>query len=146
MKQARTKSKQCKDCVASGITTNRRVVPGSGGRCATHHRQRQKELKERNHAKHIAKTYGLTPEEYMEIYRYQGGKCYICERATGARKKLAVDHDHKTGFVRGLLCGTCNRKVLGHLRDDPLAFKRGMNYLNNPPAFDIIGHRKVPEL
>lgn len=77
--------------------------------------------------------YGLRLGEYAALYAAQGGKCALCLRATGARKRLAVDHDHATGEVRGLLCGVCNR-TLGHFRDDPQAFLRCAAYLNQPPA------------
>lgn len=137
------KRKRCKDCAAEGITTNR-PAKYPGPRCATHHRAKTKQTRKYNHGQHILKTYGITSEEYQRIYEAQGGKCFICKRATGQRRKLAVDHDHKTGFVRGLLCKTCNRKVLGHLRDDPEAFVRGRRYLEHPPAFDVIGRRVVP--
>lgn len=82
------------------------------------------------HEQRVQKVYGLGPGEYRRIYDFQGGKCFICQRATGASRRLSVDHDHKTGKVRGLLCRPCN-DVLGHLRDDPEAFERGMNYLNS---------------
>jgi hypothetical protein len=85
--------------------------------------------------------YGLGPGQYDLLKASQNGTCAICQRATGARKKLAVDHDHSSGYVRGLLCGPCN-KILGHLRDDP---KLAMNiylYLQAPPAFDVIGRVK----
>lgn len=45
----------------------------------------------------------------------QGGRCLICDQIPD---KIVVDHDHRTGVVRGLLCGPCNR-ALGHLRDQP---------------------------
>jgi hypothetical protein len=64
--------------------------------------------------------------------------CAICERAKGVVKKLSIDHDHSTGYVRGLLCGPCN-KVLGHFRDDPAMGARVFYYLSKPPAFDVIG-------
>ena len=79
------------------------------------------------------------------IYKVQGGCCHICERAKGTgRKRLSVDHCHKTGIVRGLLCGPCNRDVVGHLRDDPEAFHRGRNYLLCPPALAVVGERIAP--
>ena len=60
-------------------------------------------------------------------------------RATGRAKKLAVDHDHKTGEVRGLCCGICNN-VLGLMaRDDPSVFDRAADYLRNPPARRVLG-------
>lgn len=138
-----TKRKRCKDCISENIATHREAkYPGP--RCFTHHRAFTRRRRNYNHGEHIAKTYGLTSDEYQSIHRYQGGKCYICQRATGARRRLAVDHDHGTGYVRGLLCRTCNYKVLGHLRDDTEAFQRAIDYINNPPAFAVIGQRKVP--
>lgn len=95
------------------------------------------------HASHILKTYGISGEEYNRIYEYQGGRCYICKRANGRTRRLAVDHCHATGNVRGLLCRSCNR-MLGHARDDPRFFSRASTYLQFPPAYDIIGQRPVP--
>lgn len=134
----------CKDCRSEGITT-RRKAPHPGPRCATHHRRVREKRRRASHAGHVTKTYGITAEEYDAIRKAQGGKCYICQRATGARRRLAVDHDHDTGYVRGLLCKTCNYRVLGHLRDDTEAFQRAIDYINNPPAFGVIGKRKVPD-
>jgi len=85
--------------------------------------------------------YGLASGEYDQIKAAQGGKCFICQRATGAARALAVDHDHATGFVRGLLCGVCN-KMLGHSRDDIEFFERAIDYLNNPPAQAMGLYRK----
>lgn len=135
--------KRCKDCVAEGVTTKRRA-PYPGPRCATHHRKHRRKRSRNSHEKHLLATYGITADEYQALYKHQGGRCYICRRATGARKRLAVDHCHTTGMVRGLLCGTCNRKVIGHLRDDPEALRRAAEYLEHPPAFSVIGHRIVP--
>lgn len=89
--------------------------------------------------------YGISADEYWEIYEFQGGTCAICQRATGVRKRLSVDHCHETGAVRGLLCQKCNRDVLGHLRDDIAAFERAIEYLANTPASQVIGLRIVPE-
>lgn len=65
--------------------------------------------------------YGLTPERYDEILLAQGGVCAACgQPETGRNQRgpvsMAVDHDHDTGQVRGLLCMRCNR-ALGMLRD-----------------------------
>lgn len=137
-------SVRCVDCKREGIKTSRKAdYPGP--RCATHHKLRKKQQSAARHHAHIEKTYGITGEEYQRLYDAQGGVCWICQRATGARRRLAVDHDHATGYVRGLLCKACNYKVLGHLRDDPLAFQRAIDYLNDPPAFRIIGKVKAPE-
>lgn len=135
--------KVCVDCRREGVKTYRKAsFPGP--RCATHHRRRRKELSQRRHHAHIKETYGITGEEYAALYEAQGGRCAICQRATGAKRRLAVDHDHRTGQIRGLLCKTCNYKILGHLRDDPEALQRAINYLENPPAFSVIGRKEVP--
>ncbi len=85
--------------------------------------------------------FGITSEEYFAILEAQGGVCALCNRATGASKRLAVDHDHRTGLIRGLLCSTDNAKVLGHARDEIEFFERCIDYLTNPPAFRVIGER-----
>jgi hypothetical protein len=90
--------------------------------------------------------YGISGDEYWRLYRYQLGKCFICQRATGARKRLSVDHCHATGIVRGLLCTTCNSKVLGHARDDIEFFERCIDYLTEPPALRLFGERVVPDM
>lgn len=57
---------------------------------------------------------GLSEEEYQDLLRQQGGLCAICGKAEailtryGATRRLAVDHDHLTNVVRGLLCYRCN--------------------------------------
>lgn len=134
-----TKRKRCKDCISAGVSTHR-LAKYPGPRCFTHHNAIRKSRRNYNHGEHIQKTYGLTTAEYQEIYKYQGGKCAICQRATGATRRLAVDHDHATGAVRMLACQRCNR-MLGHLRDDPEAFERAAECLRNPPADLALGRR-----
>lgn len=132
-----TPKRKCKDCPPEGS----RKAPHPGPRCATHHRARKKALREAAHARRIEATYGITKEQYEALYEAQGGVCYICQRATGRTRKLSVDHDHSTGYVRGLLCRTCNN-ILGHFRDDEHAALRAFEYLQDPPAFDVIGKVK----
>ncbi|WP_066904086.1 endonuclease VII domain-containing protein [Mycolicibacterium houstonense] len=140
---------QCKDCIAEGVTTVRKPAltsagnPVPGKRCVTHERWRKQRTKDAAWEKRLIDTYGITAAEYWAIYEAQGGRCYICRRATGKARKLAVDHDHKTGYVRGLTCATDN-KSLGFARDDPEHFYRAAEYLKNPPAFAVIGKRIAP--
>ena len=96
------------------------------------------------HAKRIEETYGITAEQYAELLAYQDGACYICRRKP-VSKRLAVDHDHATGYVRGLLCKACNRDVLGHLRDDLASLQRAIDYLTLPPALALWGWRDRPK-
>ena len=64
----------------------------------------------------MRRTYGVTPSEYDAMSARQDGKCGICD---GVFDRLMVDHCHKTGRVRGLLCRECNFAV-GRLRDSPV--------------------------
>jgi hypothetical protein len=78
--------------------------------------------------------YGLTVEQYDCLLVDQAGVCAICgqpERETGrggAVKRLAVDHDHHSGRVRGLLCTKCNTAI-GSLRHDPARLLAAVAYL-----------------
>lgn len=124
----------CKDCKS---TTRALGYPGP--RCATCWRAKTNERKESAHGQYVERTYGITAEQYEMLYKAQGGRCAICRRATGAARRLAVDHDHKTGEVRGLLCKPCNRYGLGMFaRDNPEVFDRAADYLRNPPARKIL--------
>lgn len=80
---------------------------------------------------YLIRTYGITNEEYKKLLQYQAGVCYICHRPPASRR-LAVDHSHKTGEVRGLLCWSCN-KGLAFYRDDPKRATRMAEYLSFPP-------------
>lgn len=97
----------------------------------------KRERSDAQHRARVAATYGLALDGYDRLYLAQGGRCYICRRATGKTRRLAVDHDHKTGKVRGLLCKSCNT-MLGHARDDPMMFFRAASYLDCPPANEVI--------
>ena len=57
-----------------------------------------------------AKQLGVTDDEYARLLEAQGGGCAICG-AKPKTRRLHVDHDHKTGKVRGLLCHRCNRAL-----------------------------------
>lgn len=65
--------------------------------------------------KHRLKKYGLTVEQYDQMVHSQQGKCKVCGGTE--ETNLAVDHCHKTGKVRGLLCRSCNL-ALGNLKED----------------------------
>lgn len=65
--------------------------------------------------KHLWDNYKLTLEQYDAMLTYQGGACYACGQPEHVKgRSLAVDHNHQTGLVRGLLCSRCN-PVLGKI-------------------------------
>ncbi len=83
--------------------------------------------------------YGVTLAEYDVMFEAQGGVCAICgkpEIATdksGVVKRLAVDHDHDSGKIRGLLCFKCNSMV-GFVQDDSDIFLKVSDYLRRHAA------------
>lgn len=83
----------------------------------------------------MKRLYGISLEDYEKILVSQNGVCYIClgleptKTRTGKEgKRLAVDHDHKTGKIRGLLCSQCN-KLLGNAKDSIEILEKCIEYL-----------------
>lgn len=79
------------------------------------------------HLRYLKKRYGITVEQYAEMFDKQKGGCAICGKEPD-RIRLHVDHDHATGKVRGLLCFDCNL-VLGHARDNTAILDAAKAYL-----------------
>lgn len=85
-------------------------------------------------AKERARRFGITAERYVEMLVAQDGKCAICRQIktttrNGKVKTLAVDHDHETGDVRGLLCSACNTAI-GKFGDDRERLLSAVRYLD----------------
>lgn len=81
----------------------------------------------------LQKTYGITLDEYHEMFNAQGGVCAICRKpeadsTNGLVHMLAVDHDHENGNVRALLCKKCNT-ALGLFAHDLNLLRRAFEYL-----------------
>ena len=112
-----TTQSNCKICT-NNQSIERRKIPGYSRRI----RQRF----------HIRK-YGLTIERFNEIVSLQYGGCAICGSTKGGTRyfdeRLHIDHDHKTGAVRGLLCNFCNSGI-GSFRDNPQLMEKAIIYLN----------------
>lgn len=98
---------KCKDCTKKHINANYDPV-----------RQRHYRL---------AKNYGITMQEYEEMFELQEGTCAIC--GDEQDDMLFVDHDHETGEVRGLLCLHCNSGI-GYFGDDVSKLEKAIAYLH----------------
>lgn len=79
--------------------------------------------------------FGIVIAEYNTILEAQNGVCAICKQPETAKdmrrgkvKSLAVDHNHKTGKIRGLLCDRCNTSI-GKFNDDPNLIEKAVEYL-----------------
>lgn len=133
----------CVDCLAEGVTTKRPIASGvRKPRCATHTRARRKQTKVDNHGRSIFSRYRMTPEQYARLYAFQNERCFICGKATGAAKRLAVEHEHNLcddhppehgcpRCWRALCCGRCN-KLVAFLGVE--ALQRAIKLLTDPPA------------
>lgn len=87
----------------------------------------------------LKREFHITLDEYKRVLDYQGGTCYICKKRLnkkGLPLLLAVDHDHTTGRVRGILCWTCN-KGIAVLQDDIERFRNAVKYFEAFP-FDVV--------
>lgn len=82
--------------------------------------------------------YGITLNQYLQVLKYQGGVCAICKRYPRPGKRLHVDHNHKTGELRGLLCWSCNRAI-ACFDDCAVKMREAAQYILNPPVRNAIG-------
>lgn len=80
--------------------------------------------------RHLRRKYGITLLDYDEMFRSQEGKCAVCGVGHSGDKRFDVDHCHRTGAVRGLLCTHCNR-MIGHANDDPQRLRSAAQYLES---------------
>lgn len=88
---------------------------------------------ERIHAKRLRQFYDMSADEYAAKLAAQNGCCAVCKQAETSRykgtlRRLSVDHNHKTGEIRALLCTRCNA-ALGLVNDDPDILLAMINYL-----------------
>lgn len=105
--------------------------------CKNCYKERSKKYHEKNksksHQKYLIREYGVTLEHYNKLFHTQNGLCAICkekETATfrGKVKNLSVDHCHKTGKIRSLLCGKCNSGI-GQFNDSTEILQAAIDYL-----------------
>lgn len=93
--------------------------------------------------RYLRKTYGITEDQYYDIISFQGGGCFICGKTEEQEgRKLCVDHNHKTGAVRGVLCFYCNHRVVGR-HTDPDLLRRTSEYLSQETGFFVPKKQKT---
>ena len=87
--------------------------------------------KEKQWENKLIRNFGINATEYYKLLKQQNNKCAICKNEyKEGNKKLAVDHCHKTGKIRGLLCSNCN-PALGFLKEDLNIIKNLVRYIKN---------------
>lgn len=81
---------------------------------------------------YLRRLYGISQLVYEKMLEKGNGKCWICQRPPKPGKSLAVDHDHKTGQVRGLLDWQCNKFFVGRRRrEHSHLYRRTADYLDS---------------
>jgi hypothetical protein len=131
---------ECIDCraEATSLTTRPRkiVTPeGEPKRCTTHLRRFKTRQRQQARGRHVERTYDISAKDAGDLLVFQNGRCWICGKATGASKLLAVDHDHADDWVRGRLCSTCNQFIGRQLGDDPAKAQRLIGYLSGDTPY-----------
>jgi|11_taG_2_1085331.scaffolds.fasta_scaffold00723_18 hypothetical protein len=101
-----------------------------------------KKYKEKHYANQLKRLYGIGLHEYNLMLTEQKGKCACCGiHQNELTRNFAVDHDHDTGLIRGLLCGNCNTAI-GKLGDNIEGLMRALNYLEK---HELTKERKTNE-
>lgn len=114
----------CKTCCAARDAAHRNEDPGARRATLAKSYMKHRDRLRAAGRSRLLGTYGLTVAEYEQIHGLQEGRCAICLREEtvtdpryGQVRRLAVDHCHETGVVRGLLCARCNM-AMGMFEDD----------------------------
>jgi Recombination endonuclease VII len=97
----------------------------------------QGKSKQSARAYHLLRKYGITEDQYSILLFAQDGHCALCTRRTeNSGKNLSVDHNHKTGEIRGLLCYRCNKFVIGR-HTDPYLLEAAAAYLRKSTGWFV---------
>jgi hypothetical protein len=115
-------SARCKTCAKQDAKTSY-----ENNKEAVKSRQRKKYCSVERRKRTLMEGYNLTVDQYDQMYQDQKGACKICEKNFS---RLCVDHDHKSGKVRGLLCDRCNL-MLGQSLDNISTLSNAITYLES---------------
>ena len=121
-----------KDCTKCNIEKPLRNFGKASKRKDGHHSWCKDCTKLAARTRYVYTTYGITTEDYDEMRESQGYACKLCginETESSGKGLLHIDHCHRTGKVRGLLCSNCNT-ALGLLQDSPSLIIAAFNYIN----------------
>lgn len=125
----------CLDCTVEFIAPERGSLPRRCPACTEKwNKVRYKETPHRrrnNRSRYLLAKYGITSEQWDQMFSDQGGLCAICQRPEEEGvSRLHVDHCHDSGKVRALLCHSCNTGI-GHFRDDPEILQNAAAYVES---------------
>ncbi len=131
----------CRECQSARVKAHWEQVKSDP---ETANREREK-----NWEVQIRIKFGMTAADYWAMHEAQNGVCAICHHTQngmtrrGTPRRLAVDHDHMTGKVRGLLCDRCNRGM-GAFHDNPEELRKATAYLENHAKESVCHRAELP--
>lgn len=126
-------TKLCPHCKFIKQDTEFYRQPKNSNRLSTYCKVCQRKLKSQSPQQHrqnnYRTNYNISIDDYDKMLAEQNGCCAICtSNISGKRKFFAVDHDHTTNIVRGLLCDKCNLGI-GQFNDSPEQLDMAARYL-----------------
>lgn len=118
----------CRPCIKEKYLENKEY---HARRSKKYYQQNKESMLESAWKRHLRRKYGLEYEDFLSMVKGQGNACKICHQQFGElrSRKVHVDHDHKTGKVRGILCKFCNDQLI-RILEHPLK-EAGEKYLQN---------------
>lgn len=116
-----TYRRACRSCVMVGNST----------------RNRKPDVADKRRNAHLQALYGISSVEYETMLTAQSGVCAVCGKPP-VKHRLSVDHDHKSGLIRGLLCNYCNLRIIGRMTEAAL-YLAAAGYLESPPGPRALG-------
>ncbi len=119
----------CKVCRDHGTAQWRQVKRAEYNEYARQYRKTHPAKYERERNRAMRNRYGIDSKKYKEMLAVQGGVCAICKSPPKNDKPLYVDHHHKTGKIRKLLCASCNRSIA--IFDNEALFLVAQEYINS---------------
>jgi hypothetical protein len=139
-KSRKNRHEQCRTCK---LEKRREQVKERGINYSTEWRYNNQEAHHNSQDKGYAKKYGLPWAEYLRLVKEQKGLCFICKKPNdyNKRRRLVMDHDHKTKRFRGLICHPCNTG-LGAFRDNRenlIAASQYLGYADYATTFSPAG-------
>ncbi len=121
--------RRCKECLRKRQRKRYGENPDLMKKRVYKSRQKHPESVKLGNRKQGLKKYGITIDQYEDLLIKQNGVCAICHQTCKTGTRLAVDHNHITGKIRGLLCTNCNRGI-GMFQENILILKSAIQYLN----------------
>jgi hypothetical protein len=131
---------------AASVARVKRWQQANADRLNAYHRARRANpiVKRAERSAYLKRKYGISIDEYDAMLARQGGGCGVCGSSPSDAISLHIDHDHRTGRIRGLLCFVCNSS-LGEL-DDPSLLRAALRYVEPEVERDPLIEARIAEL